>query len=163
MPEDEPIILMPASDLPDAIEFASDDLARRWLRHLDKAVVDGCDTRQVRLRLAPYAEACPRRCAFALLRAKDLSPSLSARGLSAYAVAQRGDVSPGFLRFLIGDKDSGDDAGRPAAPEGGGPAGSTCTPPKSELDKPVPEGGASDVSSQSSGGDADLDSFLGWR
>ena len=67
MQQDEPILLMPASDLPDAIEFASDSLARRWLRHLGETAPDGSDTSQVRTRLAHYAKACPRRISIAYL------------------------------------------------------------------------------------------------
>ena len=52
MPEDDPILLMPASDLPDAIEFASDTLARWWLQHLgclaDRHTQDMIDQRLIK-------------------------------------------------------------------------------------------------------------------
>eukprot|EP01048_Picozoa_sp_COSAG05_P011191 COSAG05_NODE_1039_length_6069_cov_34.005999_5_plen_72_part_00 len=33
----EPLLFMPASDLPDAIEFAPNSLAQRWLQHLGES------------------------------------------------------------------------------------------------------------------------------
>ena len=89
---DAPPLILPASDLPDAIEFAPDSLAQRWLQHLGESD-SAASLPFVRNRLAFYADACPRRCAMALLRAKDRSATPpSPHGLQDDAVHSRASL-----------------------------------------------------------------------